>query len=117
MVLLVEDEEAVREVAEEHLSGQGYRVSAFRSAVEAVAGLEALGRVDAVVTDVVMPGMSGTELVHTVRGRWPGLPVVYISGHAGDAFGEIDVEAPRTAFLQKPFRLDDLEKALCRVLE
>jgi len=115
-ILLVEDQQAVRELAEEHLTELGYRVYAFADPQAALDSLAELSGIAALVTDLVMPGMSGTQLARTIRSRRPALPVVYISGHAGGALEEIDLTDPRTAFLQKPFRLNALEQALRKVL-
>jgi two-component system cell cycle sensor histidine kinase/response regulator CckA len=84
-LLLVEDEPAVREVAHEILLSRGYHVLVAGSAAEAEVMLS--GRedpVDLMVTDVVMPGQSGRELYERLAQRWPGLPVIYVSGYTED---------------------------------
>ncbi len=111
-LVLVEDDEAVRAVAEEHLSEMGVRVLSYASPHDALEGLEGVGRIDVLVTDVVLPGMGGPALARQFRERWGGLPVVYVSGHTGDAVMDLEAEGPNTAFLQKPFRLHDLERAV-----
>jgi PAS domain S-box-containing protein len=111
-LVLVEDEEAVRRVATEHLEGRGYAVADFASGVEALGALEEIHEVDALVTDVVMPGMGGLELARRMRERWPDLPVIYVSGHAGDAIPDLGAAGSNTVFLQKPFRLADLEQSV-----
>jgi CheY-like chemotaxis protein len=103
-ILLVEDEDDVRALAREVLERQGYSV------LEASDGLQALrqfetgsDRIDLVLTDVVMPRMSGRELAERlVEGR-PDLSVLYMSGYTDDAVIRHGVLGAGTAFLQKPF--------------
>ncbi len=114
-VALVEDDDAVRVLAAESLRAHGYRVRAFGCAREARAALEQGEGVDVLVTDVVMPGLQGPDLVRGLRERWPGLKVVFISGHAGDHLEGLDL--PGTAFLQKPFRLARLHAAVASLLD
>ncbi len=116
VVLLAEDEASVRSLAQEHLEEEGYAVRAFAAGDEAAAALPGVARVDVLLTDVVMPGLSGVELARRARERWPDLPVVFISGHVGDG-GWSASSAGKTAFLQKPFRLADLEDAVRRAAE
>jgi two-component system cell cycle sensor histidine kinase/response regulator CckA len=68
------------------------------------------------VTDVVMPGMSGVELAVEARERRPGLPVVFVSGYTGDATMSSS-DDPATAFLAKPFDGDELLKAVRATLD
>jgi CheY-like chemotaxis protein len=103
-VLLVEDEDPVRALAHEMLTSQGYRV------LEAASGADALalaarhpGAIDLLVTDVVMPGMDGGELVHHLTTARPHLRVLYISGYSDDALMREGVSEADCAFLQKPF--------------
>jgi two-component system cell cycle sensor histidine kinase/response regulator CckA len=108
-ILLCEDEESVRRIVRVTLERQGYRVVATESAAAALAVFDAHEcDVDLVISDVVMPGMSGTELVRELRARAPTLQVLLMSGYArpdalGDASFEIDVP-----FLEKPFSARDL---------
>jgi CheY-like chemotaxis protein len=112
-VLVVEDDEGVRRLTRRVLEQYGYR------AVEARTGAEALEllnrdqpRIDAVVSDVVMPGMGGRELVSRMRRLRPDLPVVFLSGYTGDEISEEIRAHPRQTFLQKPFSPDALVAAL-----
>jgi len=105
-VLLVEDEDAVRGVAIRALKRQGYEV------LEASNGVEALevmsrhkGRIDLVVSDVVMPEMDGPTLMKELRQRDPGIKVILMSGHAEDAFKTSLDDSEQFAFLPKPFTL------------
>jgi PAS domain S-box-containing protein len=84
-VLLVEDEAELLELTADAVRSHGHRVHAAISGAEAIEILES-NAIDLVVTDAVMPGMSGAELAATVTQRWPGIPVLFVTGHAaGDA--------------------------------
>src|SRR5712691_3612330 len=116
-VLLVEDEEMVRRMTREVLEGAGYRV------LEAASGFEALrvsaghtGRLDLMLTDVVMPGMSGRELAERLAPVRPGMKVLYMSGHTDDAIFHHGVTRAGTGFLQKPFTPDALERRVRELL-
>jgi PAS domain S-box-containing protein len=110
-LLLVEDEEAVRRLTRRMLEGVGYRV------LEASQGTEALdlaagwqGKIDLVITDVIMPGMSGQELSARLRARWPGLKILYVSGYTDDAILQHGTLLPNTSFLHKPFTQHELAR-------
>lgn len=112
-VLVVEDEEQVREMAKEMLELLGYRAEAARDgrhALELVAGREA--EVDLLLTDVVMPNVGGEALYHALKARHPGLKVLFTSGYTDDPFIRKSVEAGELPFLQKPYTLDSLALAL-----
>ena len=110
-VLLVENEEVLRNLVKELLEIKGYQV------LQAVHGADALGllqthngRIDLVLTDVNMPQMSGSELAEHVRRDHPTLKVIFISGAASAENPAISkfLETPGAAFIQKPFRLSAL---------
>jgi signal transduction histidine kinase/CheY-like chemotaxis protein len=116
-ILLVEDDDGVRRLTRRVLEQYGFR------AVEARTGIEALElltldhpRVDAVVSDLVMPGMSGKELVGRLRGLRPEIPVVYLSGYTSEEVTDQIRAHPRQTFLQKPFSPDALATALEELL-
>ena len=103
-VLLVEDEEAVRDLASEILSSKGYRVLEAGACDLALRiSREHSGPIDALVTDVVMPQMSGRQLAEIIQGIRPEIKVLYISGYTDDIISHHGVLEPGTAFLQKPF--------------
>jgi len=103
-ILLVEDEEGVRRLVRNMLARQGYRVLEAAGAEEALRLWEqAADRIDLLLTDVVMPGMSGRQLALRLLAARPELKVVYMSGYAGDALGEQGVLAPDVVLIQKPF--------------
>ena len=112
-VLLVEDDEGVRRLTRRVLEQYGFRAVEARTGSEA---LELLNRnhphIDAVVSDVVMPGMGGRELVGRMRRLRPDIPVVFLSGYTGDEVSEEIRSHPRQTFLQKPFSPDALVAAL-----
>ncbi len=108
-ILLVEDQDEVRNFAERTLRGAGYKVLAAREPAEALARLQESGTdVDLVLTDVVMPGMNGVDLVGRVRSERPGVRVIYTSGYTDNAVLErVELDADAT-FLQKPYTPRDL---------
>ncbi len=110
-VLLVDDEMLVRASTAEMLSDLGYRVIEVESARDALRRLDEEVSVDILVTDHLMPGMTGTELAAAVRQRRPGLPVLLISGYA-----EADGIGPDLARLTKPFRQAELGSAITKLL-
>jgi PAS domain S-box-containing protein len=117
-VLLAEDEEMVRSLVRQVLRQAGYTV------LEAANGAEALavcqqhpGPIHLLLTDVVMPGMSGRALAERAARLRPDLPVLYMSGYTDDDVVRHGVMQAAAAFLQKPFRLDDLLRKVREVLD
>jgi PAS domain S-box-containing protein len=108
-ILLVEDEMVVRRLVAEILETTGYTVL---QAGDGPSGLELLRRhsdpIDLLLTDVVMPGMSGPEVAQAVTSMRPGTHVLYMSGYTDSAIDRHGVLEPGIAFLQKPFSADDL---------
>jgi two-component system, cell cycle sensor histidine kinase and response regulator CckA len=107
-VLVVDDEEAVRRLACRMLTWTGYQALEATHGREAIATIEQhAGGIHLVLTDIKMPGMNGRELGRQVEQRWPGKPVLYMSGFASEVFqgGLLEVGAP---FLAKPFTQEDL---------
>ncbi len=117
-ILLVEDEGIVRRLVAEILESNGYTVL---QAVDGPSALELLrrhtGRIDLLVTDVVMPGMSGPDVANAVSAMRPGTQVLYISGYTDSAIGHHRVLEPGIAFLQKPFGADDLARTVRAILD
>lgn len=117
-ILLVEDNELVRDNAILMLRSLGYGVTPVASAAEALAVLAHGPPCDLVFSDVVMPGaMNGVELAAAIRASHPDLPVLLTSGYA-DGYASLDSgSAAHAAFLPKPYRRKDLADTLSRLLE
>jgi CheY-like chemotaxis protein len=113
-ILLVEDEELLRHVVVEMLSQLGYKVLGATSGKEALAvAREYTGRIDVLITDVLMPGLPGPQLADSLRKSRPGLKVIFVSGdaEANDVLGFGDV------LLQKPFTIKMLSCKLREILQ
>jgi two-component system cell cycle sensor histidine kinase/response regulator CckA len=108
-ILLVEDEDGLRSLNARGLRSRGYTVVEAANGVEAIEVLEAQdGKIDLVVSDVVMPEMDGPTLLKEMRGRNPTLKVIFVSGYAEDAFEKSLPANEQFAFLPKPFTLSQL---------
>jgi PAS domain S-box-containing protein len=116
-VLLVEDEAAVRTLAETILARLGYNVLAADSGVTAIALWEQNRRVDVLLTDVIMPQMSGGDLAHKLREINPRLKVLFMSGYTDDMIQSHGVLAGETQLIQKPFSAEALARKLRDVLD
>jgi PAS domain S-box-containing protein len=118
-VLVVDDEDGVREFIERALSRLGYHVTAVSS------GEEALDRVrsyfaepiDLLITDVVLPGMSGPELAATLGASRPQMPVLYVSGYASDVTAFHGLPGLAAHVLAKPFGMDALVRRVRTILD
>ncbi|MBI3895895.1 MAG: response regulator [Acidobacteria bacterium] len=117
-VLVVEDEGMLRELACEFLQSSGYAVLEAGNgpkAVEISRGYQ--GPIHLLMTDAVMPGMSGRELAQRLHDDRPDLKVLYVSGYTDDAVLRNGLLEPGTAFLQKPFTRDSLSRKVREVLD
>jgi PAS domain S-box-containing protein len=115
-ILLVEDEESVRQLVRETLESRGYRVLEAANGNDALSLAAAHGEhIHLVVTDVVMPGLSGHELAQQLIASRPSIKVLYLSGYAEDALARPLSEGGKT-FLQKPFSLQNLARKVREVL-
>ncbi len=118
VVLLVEDEEAVRRGGKRMLETRGYTVHEAGSGVEALDIMEELdGAVDIVVSDVVMPEMDGPTLLTELRKKYPDLKFIFVSGYAEDAFARNLPADAKFGFLPKPFSLKQLAVAVREMLD
>jgi PAS domain S-box-containing protein len=116
-VLLVEDDVAVRDFAAKTLSALGYTVLAVSSGKAALEQSAKFGReIDLLISDLVMPGMSGRDLAHRLAEKQPRLKVLYMSGYADERIAREASEEPRASFLAKPFSPTELEQAVRRAL-
>ena len=117
-VLLVEDEPAVREMTQAALQRHGYTVLPAASGAEALRIARANhGAINVVLTDVVMPGMSGPQLVEQLREEHPRLAALFMSGYTSDAVLRHGIETGEADFLQKPFSTSALAAKLRQVLD
>lgn len=117
-VLLVEDEELVRKVAQIAIELQGYRVLSARDATDALRIVDRhLGPIHILVTDVVMPDMGGRELAETIRSRRPGTRVLFMSGYTDEAVFKHGKIPTTEAFIQKPFSPLGLARKVRTVLD
>lgn len=116
-VLVVENEQSVREVIADVLAMHGYRV------LEAVDGEQALrvsethaGPIHLLVLDAVMPGVCGEPLVHALTARRPEVRALYVSGYTDEVLRQHGVVADGRSFLQKPFTVEGLARKVREVL-
>ena len=118
-ILVVEDEDAIRQVAVRVLSRQGYTVIAANNGEAALSEARALGRpVDLLLTDMVMPGMTGPELAKQLRVLQPDLRVLFTSGYSADAVArQFGLTGSSWSFISKPYGLADLTREVRRVLD
>jgi nitrogen-specific signal transduction histidine kinase len=115
-ILLAEDEASVRVLVSEVLSQAGYRVLAAPSGADALKLMEGVN-VKLLLTDVVMPGMSGSELAKQVAAVYPGIKVIYMSGYTDDAIVDHGALVSGVEFLQKPFSPTVLLRRVREVLD
>jgi PAS domain S-box-containing protein len=117
-VLLVEDEDAVRRLAREILRIAGYTVlEASNGAMALDVASRHTGRIDLLVTDVVMPGMGGRELAEALQAERPGTRVLYLSGYTSETIGRHGVEGSDALLLHKPFSPASLARTVREVLD
>ena len=117
-IMLVEDEESVRTLSRIILEKEGYTI------IEAKHGREALllceqypGKIDLLLTDVVMPYVGGPELAEQISLLRPGIKVVYVSGYTDKAITQAGLLTEGVAFLEKPFTPQTLLRRLRQILE
>ena len=117
-ILVVEDEDDVRSLVVQVLEVQGYQVHAAHNWIEAFGIAKKLdGRIDLLLTDVVMPQMSGREIAASLKPLCGQMKVLYMSGYTGSAIVHHGVLEAGTNFLQKPFNPDGLARAIRTVLD
>jgi two-component system, cell cycle sensor histidine kinase and response regulator CckA len=117
-ILLVEDDEGVRMLAQECLEDCGYTVLCAGGGEQALAlARQHDGSIHLMMTDVVMPGMSGPDLARNLGSLRPGLKVLFSSGYPEDAIADHGILGPAIQFIQKPFTLTGLAQKVREVLE
>jgi two-component system cell cycle sensor histidine kinase/response regulator CckA len=116
-VLVVEDEESLRRLMASILSPLGYQVTLASDGEEALRLVEEQGlKPDLVITDVIMPRMSGSQLVERLRRDWPDLRVLYMSGYTDNAIVRHGVLEADVSFLQKPFSVREVALKVREIL-
>ncbi|HET7150204.1 MAG TPA: PAS domain S-box protein [Candidatus Acidoferrum sp.] len=117
-ILLVEDEDSLREVTREYLTSKGYTVLVASEAEAAVAAAKSCGKpVDLLLTDVILPGTSGVQLAQRLAADYPGMRVLFVSGYTADAIVHHGGHDPNFAFLSKPFSLPTLARKIRSILD
>jgi two-component system cell cycle sensor histidine kinase/response regulator CckA len=117
-VLIAEDESSARALAARVLREQGYTVFEAPDGMEALrVARELSGKIDLVLTDVVMPKISGTELVSQIEAMKPGVKALYLSGYTDSAVVHHGLLDSNVAFLQKPFTVENLARKVREVIE
>lgn len=111
VVMVVEDDSAVREVVREVLAREGHRVIAAAGPTEVIQVARKLdGELDLLVTDVIMPAMNGHELFDELVRQTPRLSVLFMSGYSGDAISENGLLEPGIEFTPKPLSIEALRQ-------
>lgn len=117
-VLLVDDTELLQEIVGENLREFGYSVLVASGGDEALrVAAEHRGSIRVLLTDVIMPGMRGSELAARIAARHPGIRVLFMSGSGPEALDDPGVVAAGGAVLEKPFNQAQLAAALRKVLD
>jgi CheY-like chemotaxis protein len=116
-VLVVDDRDVVRNLARDVLEASGFGVTAVAGGREALNAVATQEPFDLLLTDVVMPEMSGPELAFELRRHRPTVPVLYMSGYTDDVLGADELSQEATAFLRKPFSNADLVGAVRDMLD
>lgn len=114
-LLLVEDEDMVRAVAERALARAGYLVTACSDGEEGLAAIANGGDFDLVLTDVVMPGMDGPAMARAIRKTKPNIPILFMSGYAEEQLRR-DIDIKDMHFIPKPFSVQQINDKVAEVL-
>jgi two-component system cell cycle sensor histidine kinase/response regulator CckA len=117
-VLLVEDDDTVRELCVRILERLGYKVLTASNGAEGIALAQGYGdRIDLLLTDVVMPGMNGAELATQLVPLHPKMKVLFMSGYTDDAIGHHGVLDEGVSFIGKPYSPNELARKIRKVLD
>ena len=117
-LLVVEDEESVRELARRILEAKGYTVLMARNGIEALEICRRyVGAIHLVLTDVIMPEMSGRQLADRLLAERPDIKVMFMSGYSSDIIVSRGIIGPGTGYIEKPFRHDELAKRVRQILD
>jgi two-component system cell cycle sensor histidine kinase/response regulator CckA len=116
-VLLVEDDESLRELIREILQANGYEVLEAEDPMKAIETVERhQGPIHLLLTDILMPGMNGPVLAQRVRDRRPDVRVLYMSGHTEDSVAQSGLVEPGALLISKPFTQESLARKLREAL-
>jgi CheY-like chemotaxis protein len=115
--LLVEDEQALRELVRDLLRARGYPVLEAGDGVEALEVARRYGRIDLLLTDVIMPRMGGPELAKRLVDVQPNIKVLYMSGYTDRGVVHHGVLDPEASFLQKPVAMEVVARRVREVLD
>jgi DNA-binding NtrC family response regulator len=116
--MIVDDERALLELAEETLAESGYEPIGFASSAAALAAFRAApDRFNLIVTDEVMPEVTGTELARKIKQLRPDIPIILVSGLGGTQLAKAAVATGVSLLLRKPLQRRDLAESVARVLE
>ena len=110
-ILVVDDEKEIRTLLSRFFTKKNYQVRTAVTAEEAIRILETES-MDAVLLDIVLPGMSGLEALSRIRTRWPGLPVVMVSGQDDEEVAKETLKAGAFDYVVKPLNFDYLERTI-----
>lgn len=118
-ILLVDDEESLRQVVTQFLSQElGYNLLSVGSGEEALGLVETYsGEIDLLVTDILLPGMSGPELAKKMGALYPNLGIMYISGYADHSLESHGLTSSNSILLQKPFTIKSLATKVREILD
>ena len=117
-VMIVDDERALLELAEETLAELGYEPVGFDSSTAALAAFRgAPERFDLIVTDEAMPDLTGTELAREIKQSRPDIPIILVSGLGGTQLAKAAAATGVSLLLRKPLQRRDLAESVARVLE
>lgn len=116
VVLVVEDDSAVRLLIVDVLKELGYRTIEAEDGEHALPIIESAQRIDAVVSDVGLPGINGRQLAEVALARRPGLRVLFLTGYAATASSRADFLGPGMDMMTKPFSMDDLARKVREML-
>lgn len=114
-ILVVDDDPSIVRLLQEFLARLGYPCKAAGHGIEAMAAMEQVPST-IVVTDLLMPGMDGMELIALVKKQWPDTDIIVVTGYAHDFRYTDVIRAGASDFIQKPFNLDELEAKLNRII-
>jgi PAS domain S-box-containing protein len=117
VILIAEDEAAVRLVAERCLKLRGYRVRSAPDGESALKLASEMGQLDLLLTDVVMPGISGRQLADRLKEVHPRTPVLFMTGYTDDTALRLGIETNQVRILSKPFTPDSLAAAVAEAID